>query len=77
MTSRVDHQTHRVSQVQQAVVTVSDNRVRNNLYRQAMVEGAEFEAKAETCLEMNSDVAEVYAAMASMKYAKAAALKAL
>lgn len=77
MKQRLDSHTYRIEQMEHVVAGVGpDTRARNNLYRQAMVEGADYEGLAEIALTEHSSLCEAYAALATMKYAKAAALKA-
>jgi hypothetical protein len=58
-----------------AMVTL-DRRVINNQARQAMIEGADLEYLAEENLrDQDGEQAAVYAALATMKYTKAMALK--
>jgi hypothetical protein len=63
------------------VLILSDRRPYNNLARQAMVEGAELEEMAEDQWNRgrhgDMQLAAAYATLATMKYTKAAAIRAL
>lgn len=79
--SREDDQTldeiaHRITRMEEALRGPVDSRSRNGLYSQAMIEGADYETLAEEAQSNMSPLTGMYAAMATMKYAKAAALKA-
>lgn len=72
-----DRHGYRITQMEIVMTSIKDSRAANNLYKQSMLEAADYEGLAEEAVsDQHAEMAQAYAALASMKYNKAAALKA-